>query len=150
MHPQVIDLFCGCGGLSLGLEMSGFRIALGADSNSVALNTFKRSHPGAIALECDLQTMSGAGLLEAAGIQDLDLLVGGPPCQGVSLSGLRKLDDPRNKLLNSYIGLVEQIMPRAFIMENVPGLVTLFRGALMQTLTQRLASFGYKLVTCPQ
>ena len=79
------------------------------------------------------------------GDKEIDLIVGGPPCQGMSLSGPRKFDDPRNSLYLSYIRLVDQIRPKAFVIENVPGLVSLFGGQIKDNIISRFTEMGYKI-----
>src|SRR4051812_1647375 len=85
-NPTVIDLFCGCGGISWGLRKNGFRVIAGLDNWSVALKTFKRNHRGAEAIEADLANLDPSEVARRLGLKrgDLDVLVGGPPCQGFS------------------------------------------------------------------
>jgi DNA (cytosine-5)-methyltransferase 1 len=75
----------------------------------------------------------------------IDVIIGGPPCQGMSLSGPRKFDDPRNKLYLSYIRLVDEIRPKAFVIENVPGLVGLFGGQIKDSIIEKFTDMGYKI-----
>jgi len=75
----------------------------------------------------------------------IDVIIGGPPCQGMSLSGPRKFDDPRNKLYLSYIRLVKEIQPRAFVIENVPGLVGLFGGQIKDSIIEKFTEMGYRI-----
>lgn len=118
---NVLDLFCGAGGLSYGFESAGFNVLLGIDSDAKALETFELNHKGAKALCGDItQIEYEKDIKPLLGENRIDVIIGGPPCQGMSLSGPRKFDDPRNKLYLSYIRLVKEIQPKAFVIENVP------------------------------
>lgn len=142
----VVDLFCGCGGLSYGFEKAGFNVLLGIDNDQMALNTFEVNHKGSKSICGDITKISYAeNIKKLIGETPIDLIVGGPPCQGMSLSGLRKLDDPRNKLYLSYIRLVSEIKPRAFVIENVPGLVGLFGGKIKDSIIEKFTELGYKV-----
>lgn len=141
---HVLDLFCGAGGLSCGFERAGFQILVGIDNDEKALQTFRANHRGSKTICADI-----TGVTYKHDIQPLldgktiDVIIGGPPCQGFSLSGPRNFDDPRNKLYLSYIRLVEEIRPRAFVIENVPGLVGLFKGEVKDNIIKRLSGLGY-------
>lgn len=138
-----IDLFCGCGGLSYGFEMAGFNVLLGIDNDQQALKTFEKNHKGSKSICGDITKISYEDIKEKIGNKRVDLIVGGPPCQGMSLSGPRKFDDPRNKLYLSYIRLVEEIKPKAFVIENVPGLVSLFGGQIKDNIIKKFTDLGY-------
>lgn len=140
---NVLDLFCGCGGLSYGFESAGYNIVLGIDNDKKALETFELNHKGARSICGDITAIHSSEIDRAADGKKIDIIIGGPPCQGMSLSGPRKFDDPRNKLYLSYIRLVEEIKPQAFVIENVPGLVSLFGGHIKDSIIKRLSSLGY-------
>ena len=141
---NVIDLFSGCGGLSYGFEKAGYNVLLGIDNDKAALRTFKNNHRNSETSCVDITKVGKEQILEYIGKEKkIHAIVGGPPCQGMSLSGPRKLDDPRNKLYLSFIRIVEQIRPPAFIIENVPGLVSLFSGAIKDSITSRFTDLGY-------
>lgn len=142
---NAIDLFCGCGGLSYGFESAGFNILLGIDNDQMALNVFEHSHNGAKSVCGDITQLSYSDIKSIIGNKKIDIIIGGPPCQGMSLSGPRKFDDPRNKLYLSYIRFVEEIRPKAFVIENVPGLVSLFKGQIKDSIIERLTALGYKV-----
>ena len=141
---NAIDLFCGAGGLSYGFEQAGFNILLGIDSDAKALETFERNHDGAKSICGDITNITYqdhiAPLLEG---KTIDIIIGGPPCQGFSLSGPRNFNDPRNKLYLSYIRLVQEIQPKAFVIENVPGLVGLFNGEVKDNIIRIFSEMGY-------
>ncbi|MEM2619361.1 MAG: DNA cytosine methyltransferase [Candidatus Hadarchaeales archaeon] len=141
---RVLDLFCGAGGLSLGFAMAGFKIVGGIDNWSAAAETFSRNH-NAPCLKADITHLSAHHLLREFG--DIDVLVGGPPCQGFSTAGKRALDDPRNKLVGEFLRLVLQIRPRAFVMENVEGFANFCKGELAAEVVEEVERAGY-LVVC--
>ena len=144
---NVIDLFCGCGGFSKGFEQAGFDIKLGIDIWQDAVTTYKENFPNAATIVGDISTLTGDDLLSAAGLtaDEVDVIIGGPPCQGFSLSGKRMLDDPRNILYKSFVRMVSTIQPRAFVMENVPGLVKLFNGQVKEQVIEDFTNIGYKV-----
>ncbi len=143
---NVLDLFCGAGGLSYGFESAGFNVLLGIDSDAKALETFELNHKGAKALCGDItQIEYEKDIKPLLGENRIDVIIGGPPCQGMSLSGPRKFDDPRNKLYLSYIWLVKEIQPKAFVIENVPGLVALFDGQIKDSIIEKFTEMGYKI-----
>ena len=143
---NVIDLFSGAGGLSYGFETAGFDILLGIDNDAKALETFELNHKGAKSICGDItQITYEKDIKPLIGDKRIDVIIGGPPCQGMSLSGPRKFDDPRNKLYLSYIRLVEEIRPRAFVIENVPGLVGLFGGQIKDSIIKKFTAMGYDI-----
>lgn len=143
---NVIDLFCGCGGLSYGFEKAGYNILLGIDNDTKALETFELNHQGTKSICRDITTVTYKDDIKPLiGDKIIDVIIGGPPCQGMSLSGPRKFDDPRNKLYLTYIRLVEEIRPRAFVIENVPGLVGLFSGQIKDNIMERFTDMGYDI-----
>ncbi len=142
---NAIDLFCGCGGLSYGFEKVGFNIMLGIDNDKMALNVFEHNHNEAISICGDITQLNYSDVKSKIGNKKIDIIIGGPPCQGMSLSGPRKFDDPRNKLYLSYIRFVEEIKPKAFVIENVPGLVSLFKGQIKDIIIEKLTALGYKV-----
>ena len=143
---NVIDLFSGAGGLSYGFESAGFNILLGIDNDAKALETFELNHKGSKSICGDITQITYEGDIKPSiGDKEIDVIIGGPPCQGMSLSGSRKFDDPRNKLYLSYIRLVEEIQPKAFVIENVPGLVGLFGGQIKDSIIEKFTAMGYDI-----
>lgn len=143
---NVIDLFSGCGGLSYGFEMAGFHVLLGIDNDSKALETFEYNHKNSKALCGDITAIGyEKDIKPLIDNQEIDVIIGGPPCQGMSLSGPRKFDDPRNKLYLSYIRLVDEIRPKMFVIENVPGLVGLFGGQIKDSIMEKFDAMGYEI-----
>ncbi len=141
--PIVVDLFSGCGGLSYGFEQAGFEVLMGIDSWGTALQTFAHNHPHAKIQEADVSKIKGADIKKAIGNKKVDVLVGGPPCQGFSLSGSRNFYDARNRLYLDFIRLVSELQPRAFVIENVPGLASLFGGQVKERIMEEFKKMGY-------
>lgn len=143
---NVIDLFSGCGGLSRGFIDAGCKVLLGVDNDQAALNTFTLNHDGAVGLNASLaddKTFDKIG--EIIGRQDVDLIVGGPPCQGFSLTGPRNFDDARNSLYLAFIKMVEFYHPKGFVIENVPGMATLYNGEVKKEIYKRFTALGYNI-----
>lgn len=141
---NVLDLFCGAGGLSYGFECAGYDILIGIDNDSKALETFELNHKGSKIICGDItQITYKQDIKPLLNGKKIDIIVGGPPCQGMSLSGPRQFDDPRNRLYLSYIRLVDEIRPKAFVIENVPGLVSLFKGAIKDSIIEKFTAMGY-------
>ena len=118
---------------------------LGIDNDQKALEVFERNHKGAKSICGDITQIDYEQIKEKIGDKRIDIIIGGPPCQGMSLSGPRKFDDPRNKLYLSYIRLVDEIKPRAVVIENVPGLVSLFNGQIKDSIIEKFTAMGYKV-----
>ena len=143
---NVIDLFSGCGGLSKGFMDAGCKVLLGVDIDQAALNTFEKNHPGSIGLNgslADSETFDK--MRKIIGSRKVDLIVGGPPCQGFSLTGTRNFDDERNKLYLSYIKAVKTFRPKGFLIENVPGMATLYKGTVKDEILKRFTKLGYSI-----
>lgn len=144
-NRNVIDLFCGCGGFSKGFEQAGFNIAYGIDNWVDATITFQHNFPHSIISNEDITNIRGNDILKATGlsVNDIDVVIGGPPCQGFSLSGKRMIDDPRNILYKSFVDIVSDLLPPVFVMENVPGLVRLFDGKVKDSVINDFTELGY-------
>lgn len=125
MKKNVIDLYAGVGGLSLGAARAGFSVTAAVEIDKHALVAHKVNFPGVRHLGQDVSTLSGARLLQLAGLAAGDLcgLIGGPPCQGFSEIGLQSKSDPRNDLLVDFFRLVAETKPAFYVAENVPGLL---------------------------
>lgn len=144
---NVIDLFSGCGGLSLGFEKAGFAVRLGVDVDNAALKTFSLNHKKAKAKNIDLSTDEGfSELVNNIRLYSPDVIVAGPPCQGFSVTGPRRIDDPRNSLYLAVIKAVQTFRPQAFLIENVQGMATLYNGQVKDEIVKRLDSVGYNVV----
>ncbi len=143
--PTVVDLFCGCGGLSYGLQMAGFHICLGVDIWEDSLNTFKENHTNSEILKANVSSLTPDRIVEIARVKKIDLIVGGPPCQGFSLSGPRNFYDERNVLYLEFLRIVKTVSPKAFLIENVPGLAGLFGGQVKERIIAEFAQIGYNV-----
>lgn len=140
--PTVIDLFSGAGGLSYGLMMAGFDVRLGLDNDKHALATYRENHPGK-ALLADVSDVSGHDLMTEAELTHVDLLVGGPSCQGFSTHGKRLADDPRNFLYKEFMRIVDDIRPSTVLIENVKGMLIAGKGAFRREVESNFADMGY-------
>lgn len=141
-----IDLFAGCGGLSKGFMDAGFDVIVGVDNDNAALETFKLNHSGAVALNADLSKQETFDQIKRiAGNRQIDVIIAGPPCQGFSLTGPRNFDDKRNKLYLAVFEVVKQYNPKAFIIENVPGMETLYKGEIKAEILKRFRNLGYNV-----
>jgi len=138
----VLDLFSGSGGLSYGFQEAGYEIVMGTDNDGASLETFKKNHPGSKVFIGDITKSLPALIKEISGIK-IDAVIGGPPCQGFSLAGPRKLNDPRNRLFKSFVDVVGRIRPPAFVLENVPGLLGLYKGEVRENLIKEFSRMGY-------
>ncbi|MBD8906919.1 DNA cytosine methyltransferase [Methylorubrum zatmanii] len=148
--PTCIEGFCGAGGMSLGLHRAGFDVRLAFDNNPVAISTYRRNL-GVHGKVMDAWQVTGRELLDAAGLDEVDLFAGGPPCQGFSKQrrGAHLLDDPRNRLVTEFARLVEELKPKAFIFENVE-IVGQKRGReLVGELVERLDGYEtHRFLVC--
>lgn len=143
---NAIDLFAGCGGLSKGFQDAGFNIIVGVDNDQAALNTFARNHEGAKPMNADLSKQETFDeIIRIAGDRSIDVIIAGPPCQGFSLTGPRNFDDERNKLYLAVIEMVKQYKPKGFIIENVPGMATLYDGQIKDEILKRFKKLGYNI-----
>ena len=140
-----IDLFSGAGGITLGLLNAGFDVRLCSDNDSACAQTHRRNFPAIPFIEDDVEGLTGAQVCEVAGVETggLDLLIGGPPCQGFSIIGRRELWDPRNGLVQEFMQLAEKLRPKVIVIENVTGLATLQGGAVIRKIAEAFASAGY-------
>lgn len=142
---KIIDLFCGCGGLSKGFEMAGFEVKAAIDMWDDAIKTFNYNHPGNVAVCEDIHNWDDKYLESLLEENDICGIVGGPPCQGYSTVGSRDVNDPRNHLYKEYCRIVEKINPDFFVIENVKGLLTLSNGAFKEDIIKRFSSLGYSV-----
>lgn len=138
---KVLDLFSGCGGLSYGFEKAGFKIVAGIDNWDDALKTFQKNHKNSKVMNIDLGTFSAKKTKVEVG--EVDIVVGGPPCQGFSISGNRDLNDPRNMLYKGFVETVKVFNPRVFVLENVPNLVSIGQGKIKDAIITDFTKLGY-------
>jgi DNA (cytosine-5)-methyltransferase 1 len=148
-RPTCVELFAGAGGMALGLENAGFRTLLANEVHPHPCMTLRRNFDGVPVVEGSIRDLGGRELLEAAGYDwnarpEIDLIAGGPPCQGFSTAGLKDKADPRNTLIYDFIRIVRDLRPRAFLLENVTGLATMHDGKLFERVLDELDVLGYK------
>lgn len=124
MRYKAIDLFCGAGGLSIGLKKAGFDVCLGIDIDEMALKTYQNNMKSVKILKKDIKLISGDEISRLTGIHKHDyfLLAGCPPCQGFSNLGKRDINNIQNKLVFEYVRLINELEPSFILMENVPGM----------------------------
>lgn len=141
--PTCIDLFCGAGGLSYGLELAGFNTIAAVDFDKNATTTFKENHPDSVVITEDISKLDTSTLTKLLDGQELDLLAGGPSCQGYSTHGKRDQNDPRNFLFEHYLRIAETLRPKWILIENVQGLLTYNNGYFKKVILSKLESMGY-------
>lgn len=122
---NLIDLFAGCGGLSTGFEMAGFSIPLAVEKDEWASETYRKNHSNTRVITEDITQVSDLDALLPQHDMVIDGIIGGPPCQGFSLSGNRDKKDPRNSLFMEFVRFVRHFKPRFFVMENVTGILSM-------------------------
>lgn len=147
-RPTAIDLFCGRGGISEGLRLAGFDVLAGVDVEETYHRTFQRNFPESSCLNLDLSSTAPCLVMDRVGIApgELDLLAGGPPCQGFSKNVPRRqraADAANNRLVNTFLDYVEALQPRFVLMENVAEMKNGFDQAYTRSVEARLASAGY-------
>jgi len=144
---KVLDLFSGCGGFSYGFQEANYEVVLGVDNADLALETFKYNHTNSQTFNLDLSKSESIKKIvtfidELGGV---DVIIAGPPCQGFSLTGSRNEDDERNRLFYSVfeISKLLAIKPKAIIIENVPGLASLYQGKAKRDIERNFEDYGY-------
>jgi len=146
-RPKAISLFAGAGGCSLGFRQAGYEIIYASDFDKAAIETYEKNFPDT-KVECkDINDIDFACLLTELKIKrgEVDVLIGGPPCQGFSTAGPRFWQDPRNYLLKQYIRALEIIQPKWFLMENVEGLLTSNNGEYVSETVKAFIKSGYSI-----
>lgn len=146
---RVIDCFCGAGGLSLGFERAGFNVEYAFDLDKSAVETYKSNpkyHHGT-AFVRDIYNVSKKSIEEDLGhsLDTVDVVIGGPPCQGFSVQRRGDDNDPRNQLVLEYVRLLKEIRPRFFIMENVSGILSQRGKPYVEALVTNMTDAGYSL-----
>lgn len=141
----VLDLFCGCGGISYGYELAGFKIIGGIDFNEDATKTFQHNFKSAKVRYGYIEKVTDEEIIND--YQGVDVIVGGPPCQGFSTANRwqKETEDPRNKLFFEYLRFVKLLRPKVIMIENVRGLLTKNDGYAPKRITAILGEAGYKL-----
>jgi DNA (cytosine-5)-methyltransferase 1 len=140
-----IDLFSGCGGLSCGLEMAGHRCLLGVDADKDAIASFAANHHEASTYLGDIKKLSEKKLSELLKGKKVDMVVGGPPCQGFSTVGKGLVDDERNQLFKEFVRIVRVTQPKVILFENVTGLVAKKNQAILKKIFVHFEKLGYNM-----
>ena len=147
---KVVDLFCGAGGLSKGFLDAGYDVVLGIDYDDAALETFQKNHGSATAMKLDLYNHENiekiVDFLKERNIDNLDVLVGGPPCQGFSYAGKMDINDKRNFLYIAMVKLTERLRPKAVLLENVLAMIEANGGVGARRVIDDFRAIGYKMV----
>lgn len=137
--PIVVELFCGCGGTSLGFEMAGFEIVLGCDIHRPSIETFNLNHPNASSILGDIKKIDPITILDIVGKRQIDVLIAGVPCQGFSLNNRkRNQHDERNLLYKEFIRFVKVLKPKVVVLENVSGMKS--AGDFVERIEKELSS----------
>jgi len=146
---KVADLFAGAGGLSLGFHRAGFNTTFYNEIDKIAARTYAQNFPGAVAFICPIEDLNAKVISDRCGLQEgeIDVMVGGPPCQGFSINApIRSGSDPRNQLFRHYVRLVlEGLRPKLIVMENVPGLVSMDKGKTLDSAISAFEKAGYRI-----
>jgi DNA (cytosine-5)-methyltransferase 1 len=151
-----IDLFCGCGGMTLGFKWAGFNSIIASDIDENCGKTIEKNFPETKFILGNISDVDKAYFDEIIKNKEIDLITGGPPCQGFSLANKNRNkveDDPRNKLFYDYVKFIKWYSPKAFVMENVKGLLSMEKGKVIQTILEEFENAGlgynvdYKVLT---
>jgi DNA (cytosine-5)-methyltransferase 1 len=149
IKPIAVEIFSGVGGMGLGFEQAGFNVVSAFDIEQRNVDTYKRNFQHTKAHVADLSECNGADIrkLSELGERNIDVLFGGPPCQGFSVGGVQDVNDDRNTLVYDFARLVRQLQPTYFVMENVAGLMMAHAKPVLESLVRRLKLAGYSIVT---
>lgn len=132
---KVIDLFAGCGGLSLGFIKNGYEVRKAVEIDASIARTYKMNHPEVDVIVDDIQNIDCSDVFQNG---NADLIAGGPPCQGFSMAGARIrrgfTDDSRNHLFENYFNVVKIVQPKVFLIENVKGMLTMKKGKIFEEI----------------
>ena len=148
--PVCVDLFAGAGGLAEGLTKAGIRVAASVELHPQAGLTHAFNHPDTNVLVGDIRDLSldilDQAVHDSVGPASVDLVVGGPPCQGFSSAGKKAETDPRNTLFRHFVRVIEHMRPRMFVMENVPGFKSRYSGSVYREASEAFTAVGYDFV----
>lgn len=143
---NVLDLFCGAGGLSLGFKLAGFNIIGGVDFMKDAIATHEKNFKNSISICGDITKIDNEKVLELFGKNNVDIIIGGPPCQGFSAGNRQQIEnDPRNKLFFEFIRFVKVLKPKAIVIENVRQILTKDNGFAKNKIFEILEELNYNV-----
>ena len=151
MGYKAIDLFSGAGGLHIGFERAGYEIKLCIDNDNLVEKTHRRNFPDIPMINRDIRNVTSEEIKTYLPNDIVDIVIGGPPCQGFSTIGkrvssnpeVRERKDPRNELVLTYAKLIRELRPKFIVMENVKGILTLQGGAYLENVLSQLREAGY-------
>jgi len=151
-RPIVVELFSGCGGMSLGFEQAGFHLGAAVEIDPVHAAVHHFNFPYTCTMARSVIGLSGSGIRKQAGLEnsEISVLTGGAPCQGFSLIGKRALDDPRNILVSEFVRLARELNPRCVVFENVKGLTVGRHKKFLEELIQSLEELGFNIQRPPR
>ncbi len=144
-HPTAIELFSGAGGLSIGLNRAGFQIVLANEVEKDFAETFRLNHQNTKIICDDIRNINFNKELKKISFPEIDLISGGPPCQGFSTVGSKNSNDHRNSLFYEYLKVVSEVKPKYIIFENVSGFKTMYKGKAFTALKKELTILGYNI-----
>ncbi len=146
MKYKTLDLFAGAGGITEGFRKAGFQCILANDCDEEAQHTFLFNHPNTPYILRDIREVTEHDILEVSRCErgEIDVITGGPPCQGFSLAGRRLSDDPRNVLFKEYVRITKMLNPKVVFFENVHGITSMQKGKVLEALVAAFEEIGYK------
>jgi DNA (cytosine-5)-methyltransferase 1 len=142
-----VDLFSGAGGISVGVRSAGLKKIVSVEIDHDASNTIRKNFPESTHFELPIENLSEGMIDGAVKGKKINVVFGGPPCQGFSVAGLRRPSDPRNQLFKEYIRVVKHLKPEFVVIENVPGILTMEKGKVCQEIINQFDEIGYPNMT---
>lgn len=146
--PTYIDLFSGSGGFSLGFDEAGFDNVFSVEIDPCICKTYRHNFPDHNLIESDIASLSNEQIVDMVGGRHINVVIGGPPCQGFSLAsniGRKFIDDPRNHLFKEFVRVVDIVRPDCFVMENVAKLFTRLQGQTKNEIISAFEEVGYRV-----
>lgn len=144
---NTIDLFSGAGGMGYGFKEAGFNIIAANDVFKEAAITYRKNNPTVDFIEGSITDIDIKNkIIDIAKRKSVDVIIGGPPCQGFSLAGKRLSDDPRNLLYKEFVSIVNELKPKVFVMENVPGILSSNGGKTFKSIQDEFSILGYSVI----
>jgi len=146
MNYKAIDLFAGVGGLSLGFEQAGFEVVMANEYDTSIAKSYIKNHPNTDVIIGDIKTLPLKDTFKKY-VGKIDVVIGGPPCQGFSQKGQRRtINDERNYLFKYFFNVVSFVKPEFFLMENVPNLLTTEKGFFKKEIIELFETLGYSVI----
>jgi len=144
-RPIIVELFCGCGGTSMGFEMAGFEVVLGCDIHKPSIQTFKANHPNCSTILGDVKKVDPNIIKELLNGKPLDVIIAGVPCQGFSLNNRKRhQEDDRNQMYKEFVRFIEILNPKVVVLENVSGMKS--SGNIVEEIEKDLSRAGKMIV----